>query len=294
MVNYKKIELVPGLYFVATPIGNARDITLRALDVLYCADVLAAEDTRILRRLMKIHSIPLFGRPLVSYHDHSPEKIRKKLMVYIQEGKSVAYTSDAGTPLIADPGYRLSKHVIEEGHLISAAPGPTAFLAALTLAGLATESFLFDGFLPSRRSARRARLQKLSETESTLIFYESPKRLAAMLIDACEVLGEKRKAAYCRELTKKFEEVKRGTLSELRCLAELKQNKGECIVLIDRAVQTEFNNEAIDLAIKDALKAMSLRDASEAISEAFGLPRRKIYNRALQVVNNNNNNNKGR
>ena len=226
-MNYKKIELAQGLYFVATPIGNVRDITLRALDILFCADVLAAEDTRTLRRLMDMHGIPLLERPLISYHDHSPVKVRNKLLGYICAGKSVAYTSEAGTPLVADPGYKLLQQAIKDGYFITAAPGSAALLAALTLAGLPTDSFYFDGFLPSGKSARRARLEKLSGIGSTLILYESSRRIAAMLQDACDVLGPDRPAAYCRELTKKFEDVRRGSLKNLRDLVQHKEPKGE-------------------------------------------------------------------
>ena len=160
-MNHKLVDLAAGLYFVATPIGNARDITLRALDILASADVLVAEDTRTLRRLLNIHGVPLANRPLISYHDHSSVKVRGRLMEYISADQSVAYASEAGTPLIADPGYHLSKDASEAGYLMTTAPGSSAVLSALTLAGLPTDSFLFDGFLPAQKTARRARLQNL-------------------------------------------------------------------------------------------------------------------------------------
>ena len=286
-MNYKKIELAPGLYFVATPIGNARDITLRALDILFCADVLAAEDTRALRRLMAIHSIPTLERPFISYHDHSTAKVRNKLLGYLRSGKSVAYTSEAGTPLVADPGYKLLQQAINDGQFITAAPGSAALLPALTLAGLATDSFYFDGFLPSGKSARRARLEKLSGICATLIFYESSRRVGAMLQDACDVLGPYRNAAYCRELTKKFEEVQRGSLQDLRDMVEDKEPKGECVVLVGKATQQKkMNDEEVLSAIQDALEVMSLRDASQLVAEALGAPRREIYQKALKLTKN--------
>ena len=284
MVNYKKIDLAQGLYFVATPIGNIRDITLRALDILFSADVLAAEDTRTLRRLMDIHSIPVMDRPLISYHEHSASKVRNKLLDFLRAGKSVAYTSEAGTPLVADPGYKLLKHAIKDGQSITAAPGAAALLPALMLAGLPTDSFYFDGFLPSAKSARRARLKKISGISATLIFYESSRRVAAMLQDACDIFGPNREAAYCRELTKKFEEVQRGSLQNLRDFFENKQLKGEFVVLVGKAVELkEMKDEDVLPALQEALNVMSLRDASQLVAEAFGLPRREIYQKALKL-----------
>jgi 16S rRNA (cytidine1402-2'-O)-methyltransferase len=282
-VNHKLVDLAVGLYFVATPIGNARDITLRALDILASADVLVAEDTRTLRRLMDIHGVPVAKRPLISYHDHSSVNVRLRLMEYISSGKSVAYASEAGTPLIADPGYHLSKETSEAGHLVTTAPGSSALLGALTLAGLPTDSFLFDGFLPVQKTARCARLQSLVDIQSTLVFYESPKRLAAMLCDARDILGPNRTAAYCRELTKKFEEVRRGSLSVLCDHVADRSIKGEVVVLINRAEKLSINEEQLSLDLKKALDDMSLRDASEAVARAYGLPRRQIYQQALKL-----------
>lgn len=280
-MNHKIVDLASGLYFVATPIGNARDITLRALDILASVDVLVAEDTRTLRRLMDIHGVPVAKRPLISYHDHSSPKVRRRLMEYISNGKSVAYASEAGTPLIADPGYHLSKETSEAGHYVTTAPGSSAVLGALTLAGLPTDSFLFDGFLPAQKTARRTRLQSLADVQSTLVFYESPKRLAAMMRDARDTLGPDRAAAYCRELTKKFEEVRRGSLSDLCDHIADQSLKGEVVVLINRAGKLSINEEQLSLDLRKALNDMSLRDASEAVAQAYGLPRRQIYQKAL-------------
>ncbi len=281
-MNHKTVKLAPGLYFVATPIGTARDITLRALDILANADVIAAEDTRSMRKLMDIHGIALGNRPLLAYHDHNGKTMRPRLLEQLGTGKSVAYASEAGTPMIADPGFDLAREAAGKGHLVTTAPGPSAALAALTLAGLPTDRFLFAGFLPNTKTARRSQLQALGDVSATLVFYESPKRLAAMLGDAAEVLGAERNAAYCRELTKKFEEVKRGTLAELVERTGSLTLKGEVVVLIDRAASGSVNQEDIVSALRRALQSMSVRDASETVAQAYGLPKRKIYQMALE------------
>ncbi|MDE3123207.1 MAG: rRNA small subunit methyltransferase 1, partial [Paracoccaceae bacterium] len=207
--------LAPGLYFLATPIGAARDITLRALDILRSADVLAAEDTRTLRHLMEIHGIPLNGRPLVAYHDHNGVAARPRLLRDLGEGRSVAYASEAGTPLVADPGYQLSRAAIAQGYPVFAAPGPSAVLAALTVSGLPTDRFLFAGFPPATAGARKRFFESFAAAQATLVFYESPKRVSRTLGEMCDSLGQERQAAVCRELTKRFEEVSRGTLGDL-------------------------------------------------------------------------------
>lgn len=281
-MNHKTVKLAPGLYFVATPIGTARDITLRALDILANADVIAAEDTRSMRKLMDIHGIALGNRPLLAYHDHNGKTMRPRLLEQLGTGKSVAYASEAGTPMIADPGFDLAREAAGKGHLVTTAPGPSAALAALTLAGLPTDRFLFAGFLPNTKTARRSQLQALGDVSATLVFYESPKRLAAMLGDAAEVLGAERNAAYCRELTKKFEEVQRGTLAELVERTGSLTLKGEVVVLIDRAASGSVNQEDIVSALRRALQSMSVRDASETVAQAYGLPKRKIYQMALE------------
>lgn len=285
-MNHNKLKLAAGLYFVATPIGTARDITLRALDILANADVIAAEDTRSMRKLMDIHGVPLGDRPLLAYHDHNGNKMRPKLLEYLANGASVAYGSEAGTPLIADPGFHLSKEAADLGHLVTSAPGPSAFVTALTLAGLPTDRFLFEGFLPNTSSQRRAKLQKLIEVEATLIFYESPKRLAAMLSDAADVLGGTRHAVYCRELTKKFEEVRRGTLDELARATQGQTIKGEIVVLIDRAQEPNINELDLETQLRRALMSMSVRDAAETVAQATGLPKRQIYKMALDLGSN--------
>lgn len=282
-MNLQTLKMQPGLYFVATPIGSARDITLRALDILASADVIAAEDTRSMKKLLEIHGVALGGRPLVSYHDHSGEGARAKLLGYLAAGKSVAYASEAGTPLIADPGYHLSVAAAEAGHLVTSAPGPSAIITALSLAGLPTDSFFFAGFLPNAKKARQTALEALREVPGTLVFYESPKRVAAMVADAAAVLGGERKAAVARELTKKFEEVLRGTLADLAGDLAERQVKGEIVVLIDRQRGEAASEDDIEGALRDALETLSVRDAADAVAKAYGVNRRKVYQLALKL-----------
>nr|WP_244998287.1 16S rRNA (cytidine(1402)-2'-O)-methyltransferase [Phaeobacter italicus] len=272
-----------GLYFVATPIGTARDITLRALDVLASADVIAAEDTRSLRKLMEIHGVPLNNRHIVAYHDHSGAGARAKLLAALDDGQSVAYASEAGMPLIADPGYNLSRAAAEAGHLVTVAPGPSAALAALTLAGLPTDAFFFAGFLPNASGARRKRLEELAAVPGTLIFYESPKRVAASLRDMAEVLGD-RPAALCRELTKKFEEIRRDSLATLATGLEDAPVKGEIVVLVDRHRGDSVSDGDLDTDLRAALQGNSVKDAAAIVAEMHNMPRRKIYQLALEIA----------
>ncbi|MGC3938514.1 16S rRNA (cytidine(1402)-2'-O)-methyltransferase [Roseobacter sp. EG26] len=282
-MNFQKVALSAGLYFIGVPIGTARDITLRALDVLASADVLAAEDTRSLRRLMDIHGVPLAGRSLVALHDHSGAGVTERLIRAIEEGRSVAYASEAGMPLIADPGFELSRAVGQTGHLLTCAPGPSAILTALVLAGLPTDAFHFAGFLPSAKAARRSALETLRDVPGTLVFYESPKRLAAMLEDAQAALGATRSAAVCRELTKKFEETRRGTLRELAEAYAGNAPKGEVVVLIDRNRSETISEDNLRGDLEGALERMSMRDAVDMVSKAHKLPRRQVYQLALEL-----------
>lgn len=274
--------LAPGLYLVATPIGAARDITLRALDVLASADVLAAEDTRTLRHLMEIHGIALGNRPLVACHDHNEAQTSSRLVQAIAEGKSVAYASEAGTPMVSDPGFPLARAVIAAGQKVTAAPGPSAALCALMVAGLPTDRFVFAGFPPSQKSARRSFLQELAALEATLVLYESPKRINQMLQDCCEILGDGRTMALCRELTKRFEEVIRGSLAEVRQAIADRDLKGEIVLVIGRGAAVAVDAATIGAALDRALDEMSVKDAAAAVAEAFDLPRREVYQMALQ------------
>lgn len=282
-MNFQKVSLAAGLYFVGVPIGTARDITLRALDVLASAQVLAAEDTRSLRRLMDIHGVPLAGRKIMALHDHSGQNEVNKLVQAIGQGKSVAYASEAGMPLIADPGFELARAVREVGYSLTCAPGPSAVTTALALAGLPTDAFFFAGFLPNTTSARQTALQNLQDLPGTLVFYESPKRLAAFLKDATAVLGTERRAAVCRELTKKFEEIKQGSLQELSEEYAVASVKGELVIVIDRGRSEKITKTGLEDDLRAALKTHSMRDAVDLVANAHEMPRRQVYQMALAL-----------
>ena len=273
----------PGLHFVSTPIGSARDITLRALDVLAGADVLVAEDTRTLRHLMEIHGVALGGRPLIAYHDHSGEGTVARLLALIGEGRSVAYASEAGTPLISDPGFELARAVAAAGLPMTAAPGPCAAICALTLSGLPSDRFLFAGFPPAAQGARRRFLADLASVQATLIFYESPKRLRSLLADMVVALGTDRQAVICRELTKRFEEISRGPISDLATRFAERDIKGEIVVLVDRAAPVVAGADTVETALEAALKSMSVKDAASFVSQTLGVPRKMVYRIALDM-----------
>lgn len=272
--------LLPGLYFVATPLGNARDVTLRALDILASAEVLAAEDTRTLKRLMEIHGIPLSGRRIIAYHDHNGASARPKLIAALKDGKSVAYASEAGSPLVADPGFVLGREAISEGLTVFAAPGPAAVIAALTVSGLPTDRFTFAGFPPSAPGARRRFLSDLANAPGTLILYESPKRLAATLAAALETMGPDRPAVICRELTKKFEEVLRGTLAELIQRVSETAPRGEIVLCIGEGDNIP-NPQDVEAALREAMKTQRLKDAARDVADRFGVSRRDLYQLGL-------------
>lgn len=282
-MNYEIKPLDGGLYFVSTPIGAARDITLRALDVLASADVLVAEDTRTARKLMEIHGVPLGARRIVAFHDHSGGGVIAKLVALMGEGQSVAYVSEAGTPLVADPGYELGVAAIAAGITVQSAPGASAVLAALTISGLPTDRFAFVGFLPNSKTQRQSDIAALRDVGFTLVFYESPKRVHEMLDDLVQVLGGEREAAVCRELTKKFEEVQRGTLASLVDVFRDRRLKGEIVVLVGRAGASDIADSDIDAALAQALETMRVKDAATAVAGAFGLPRKDVYQRALAM-----------
>ncbi|MFV2001999.1 MAG: 16S rRNA (cytidine(1402)-2'-O)-methyltransferase [Paracoccaceae bacterium] len=274
--------LAPGLYFVATPIGSARDVTLRALDILKSADVIAAEDTRTLRKLMKIHDIPLSGRRLIAYHDHNGAQVRPRLLSALAEGKSLAYASEAGTPTVADPGFVLARAAIAAGRYVTTAPGASAVMAALTVSGLATDRFLFAGFAPPTSAARRRYFAGFSDVPATLIFFESPRRIHKSLADMALELGEDRPAALCRELTKKFEEVLRTSLGDMCRQLAGRRLRGEIVVLVDRN-RAATGDEGLEDALMQALKTLSVRDAATEVAGVLGLPRRKVYQTALKM-----------
>ena len=273
----------PGLHFVATPIGAARDITLRALDILAGADVLAAEDTRTLRHLMEMHGVALNGRMVLAYHDHNGDQMRPRLIEALKAGKSVAYASEAGTPLVADPGFQLARAAIDEGLTVLAAPGPSALLCALSVSGLPTDRFFFAGFLPPKSAARKTSLRDLAQVPGSIIFYESPRRIDACLRDMIETLGPNRQAAICRELTKRFEEILRGTLADLSESLAGRDLKGEIVVVVDRADPVPASAQTVEDALREALKTQSSKDAAAQVAQAFGLTRRDLYQLTLSL-----------
>ena len=268
------------LHVVATPIGAARDISLRALDILARADLLLAEDTRTLRKLLEIHGIHLDGRRIWAYHDHNGARLRPRVMAALAEGRSVALVSDAGTPLIADPGFQLVRAAIADGHAVRAAPGASALLAALAVAGLPTDRFAFLGFSPTSAGARRSFLAQAMQMPMTTVIYESPRRVHRMLGDCCEIDPE-RPAALCRELTKRFEEVIRGTVAQIANQLAERELKGEVVMVLGAAVPQDAEPEDVTRELRVALSETGVRQASERVAARFGLSRREVYQRAL-------------
>lgn len=273
------IPLEPGLYVVATPIGNLRDITLRALDVLSGCDLLLAEDTRVTGKLLSAYGL---SKTMLRYDEHAAERARPRILAALAAGQSVAQVSDAGTPLISDPGFRLVNEVIAAGHRVFPIPGPSAALAALTLAGLPTDRFLFAGFAPPRSGARRTFFAEFAPVQATLIFYESGPRLRASLTDMAAVFGD-RQAVVARELTKLFETAVRGTLSELAADPRLDAPKGEIVVMVGPGEQLASTPEDADAALADALTRLPPGEAASEVAKALGLNRRDLYRRAMAL-----------
>jgi 16S rRNA (cytidine1402-2'-O)-methyltransferase len=272
-----------GLLLVATPIGNAEDISLRALRALGEADVIACEDTRLTGTLMARYGITT---PLVAYHEHNAARMRPQLLRRLACGETVALVSDAGTPLISDPGYKLVREATQAGLPVTALPGASAVLCGLVLSGLPTDRFFFAGFLAPKSAARRTALGALKTVPASLVFFESPGRLAASLDDMARVLGA-RPAAVARELTKLFEEVRRGSLGELAAhYAAAGAPRGEVVVVVGppQDVTGEASDESLEQALGVALQTMSLRDAAAAVAAATGRPRREVYARALALL----------
>lgn len=273
----------PGLYLVATPIGNLGDITRRAVEILGAADLVAAEDTRVTRRLFA--ALGLKAPPLLRYDDHADSRDRDRLIQAVKEGKSVALVSDAGMPVVADPGLKLVRHAHEAGLRVTVAPGPSAALAALALSGLASDRFLFAGFLPAKDGARDRALSELAAVPATLIFFESPQRLGESLSAMAARLGP-REAVVAREITKLFEEVRRGTLAELAAqYVAGEPPKGEVVVVIGPPSESAAEHTPVDIDahLRQALATMSLRDAVDAVAGATGRKRREVYARALAL-----------
>lgn len=270
------------LYIVATPIGNLRDITLRAIDTLKEVVLICCEDTRHASILLKAHGI---STPTLSYHEHNGERIRPLILERLAEGQQIALISDAGTPLISDPGYKLVNEARVAGYPVIPIPGASAAMTALCAAGLPTDQFHFCGFLPPKSSARRQKMETLRAIPGTLVFYESPRRLAEFLTDAAAELGAERKAVIARELTKTYEEFRQGTLQALAShYAEAGAPKGEVVVLIaPQAEPLSSSEEDIDHLLRQALMQHSVKEAAELVAKASARPKREIYQRALIV-----------
>jgi 16S rRNA (cytidine1402-2'-O)-methyltransferase len=273
--------IAAGLYLVATPIGNLGDITLRALQVLAGADVIACEDTRVTRKLTERYGI---ATPLLAYHEHNAGEARPKILARLAQGQAVALVSDAGTPLISDPGYKLVRDVTEAGHAVTALPGASAVLGALTLAALPTDRFFFEGFLPPKQAGRQKRIAELARIPATLVLFESGPRLPDCLADLAAGLGP-RAAAICRELTKLHEEIRRGDLTELaQAYAAGAETRGEIVIVVAPPGEAIEDAGEVDDLLRQALSRVSVKDAVGEVSLATGRARREVYRRALALA----------
>jgi 16S rRNA (cytidine1402-2'-O)-methyltransferase len=272
--------LAPGLHIVATPIGNLRDATLRALEVLAAADVIACEDTRVTRKLIDHYGITT---PLTPYHDHNAAEARPKLIARLAAGEVIALVSDAGTPLVSDPGFKLVRAVHEAGHTVTVVPGASAALAALAVAGLPSDRFFFEGFLPAKSGQRQARIATLARIPATLLLFETGPRLAAALADLAQGLGP-REAAVCRELTKLHEEVRRDDLAALAAHYEAAgEPRGEIVLVIGPPAVETTDAADLDALLRKALARVSVKEAVAEVAAVTGRPRREVYSRALEL-----------
>jgi 16S rRNA (cytidine1402-2'-O)-methyltransferase len=272
---------VPGLHLVATPIGNLGDITLRALETLAGVDIIACEDTRITRRLTDRYAISAQLKP---YHEHNAALARPKILEKLSQGASIALVSDAGTPLISDPGFKLVREVCAAGHPVLALPGPSSVLTALAVAALPTDRFFFEGFLPSRQGARRARLTELSRIDATLVMFDSGNRVQDTLADLAGIMAG-RDAAICREMTKMHEDIRRAPVAELARSADTLETRGEFVLVIGPPARTlAMATDELDDLLRSSLERDSVKDAVAHAVELSGRPRREIYARALELV----------
>lgn len=271
--------LAPGLFLVPTPIGNLGDMTLRAIAVLAGVDLIYCEDTRHSRVLLDHFGI---RKPVRPYHEHNAASERPRILAALTEGQRIAMITDAGTPLISDPGYKVVREAIEQGARIEALPGASAVLTGLTAAGLPTDCFLFAGFLPAKDQARRARLAELAGVPGTLVFFESPARLAQSLWTMADEFGA-RETAVARELTKRFEEVRRGTAATLAAWAEAGEIKGEIVILVGPPEERETTDADIIARLEGTLQDMSLRDAVRVVAEILNVPRSRVYDLGLKL-----------
>jgi 16S rRNA (cytidine1402-2'-O)-methyltransferase len=273
-------DLAPALYLVATPIGSLGDISLRGLSVLARADVILCEDTRHSRTLLAHYGVASPTRP---YHEHNAARERPRILADLEAGRRVALISDAGTPLVSDPGLKLVRAALDAGHGVEALPGASAALAALSVAGLPTDAFFFAGFLPTKAAARRKRIAELKDIPSTLVFFEAPSRVAETLADLTVELGA-RPAAIARELTKLHEEVRRAQLDDLAESVKGETIKGEVAIVVGPPQKQKITDADITVQLQTALADTSLRDASKAIAEALGVPRTRVYDLGLRLT----------
>jgi 16S rRNA (cytidine1402-2'-O)-methyltransferase len=275
-------KAVAGLHLVATPIGNLGDITLRALETLAGVDIIACEDTRITRRLTERYGI---AAELIPYHEHNAATARPKILNRLAQGAAIALVSDAGTPLISDPGFKLVREACAAGHAVTPLPGPSSVLTALSVAAMPTDRFFFEGFLPAKETARRTRLSELARIDATLVLFESGNRVQATLSDLAEIMGA-REGAICRELTKLHEEVTRGPLAELAGQAETLETRGEFVLVIGppAADAQALTDEALDRLLREQLTQNSVKDAVAHAVELSGRSRREVYARALELA----------
>ncbi len=273
-------RLDPALYVVATPIGHLADITIRALETLSGAEMIACEDTRVTRVLLDRYQI---RTPLHAYHDHNAEQARPKILAALAEGKAVALVSDAGTPLVSDPGFKLVTAAVEAGYRVIPIPGASALLAALVGAGLPTDAFLFAGFLSSRDEARRQRIEELAPLAATTIFYESPHRLGDTLRDLAAIMGGSRQAVVARELTKTFEELVRGTLADLAARYAEQKPKGEIVIVVAPAPEEETTDDDVDRLLIAALQHAAPGKAAAEVARLTGRDRKALYERVLAL-----------
>jgi 16S rRNA (cytidine1402-2'-O)-methyltransferase len=272
-------EVGPGLYVVATPIGNLGDITLRAIAILASCDAIYCEDTRHSRVLLQHFGI---ATPLRSYHEHNAEAARPRILAELQAGARIALISDAGTPLVSDPGFKLVREATAAGHGVYAVPGPSALTAALGICGIPTDTIVFGGFLPPRTAAREERLRELSSLRASLVFFEAPGRLVETLRSAAAVFGE-RETAVAREITKLHEEVRRGAPAHLADEFERTPPRGEIVILFAPPAAGASSESEIDARLAEALKVMRVRDAVDAVAGTCGAPRSMVYARALAL-----------
>jgi 16S rRNA (cytidine1402-2'-O)-methyltransferase len=277
--RHLKADLAPGLYVVATPIGNLGDITLRAISVLARADIVLCEDTRHSRTLLTHFAI---GTPTRPYHEHNAAKERPRVLADLGDGKRIALISDAGTPLISDPGWKLVRDAIDAGHRVEALPGASAALTALAVGGLPTDAFLFAGFLPPKSAARRARLAELAAVPATLVFFEAPSRVAEAIVDLAAMLGP-RPAALARELTKLHEEVRRAPLDRLASQLKDQAIKGEAVIVVGPPLPADVSDEDITGRLIPALGDMSLRDAAKAVADMLGVSKSRVYDLGIKL-----------